>query len=64
MRELEIEGFDKEASGATAAFSKTFSFRRGNISNSERATAIAQWIRLCLTFCSPGFDSQAHHLRF
>ena len=26
--------------------------------------AIAQWIRLCLPSCCPGFESQAHHLRF
>ena len=26
--------------------------------------AIAQWIRLRLPFASPGFESQAHHLRF
>ena len=26
--------------------------------------AIAQWIRLCLPFCRPGFESQARHLRF
>ena len=25
---------------------------------------IAQWIRLCLPFCCPGFDSQAHQLCF
>ena len=27
-------------------------------------TAKAQWIRLCLPSCRPGFDSQAHHLCF
>ena len=27
-------------------------------------TAIAQWIRLHLPSCCPGFESQAHHLRF
>ena len=26
--------------------------------------AIAQWIRPCLPSCSPGFESQAHHLSF
>ena len=26
--------------------------------------AIAQWICLHLPFCRPGFESQAHHLRF
>jgi len=26
--------------------------------------AISQWIRLCLPFCRPGFDSQAHQLCF
>ena len=26
--------------------------------------AIAQWIRLRLPSCRPGFESQAHHLRF
>ena len=26
--------------------------------------AIAQWVRLCLPSCSPGFDPQAQHLRF
>ena len=26
--------------------------------------AITQWIRLHLPFCGPGFESQAHHLRF
>ena len=26
--------------------------------------AIAQWIRQLLTFCCPGFESHAHHLRF
>ena len=26
--------------------------------------AIAQWIRLHLPYCCPGFESQAHHLRF
>ena len=26
--------------------------------------AIAQWFRLRLPFCGPGFESQAHHLRF
>ena len=25
---------------------------------------IAQWIRLRLPFCCPGFESQAHHLHF
>ena len=29
-----------------------------------RSAAIAQWIRLRLSFCRPGFESQAHHLRF
>ena len=29
-----------------------------------RGAAIAQWIRLRLPFCCPGFESQAHHLRF
>ena len=29
----------------------------------ERAAAIAQWIRLCLPSCKPGFNSQAQHLR-
>ena len=28
------------------------------------AADIAQWIRLRLPFCHPGFESQAHHLRF
>ena len=27
-------------------------------------TAMAQWIRLRLRYCSPGFESQAHHLCF
>ena len=26
--------------------------------------AIALWFRLCLPSCGPGFESQAHHLRF
>ena len=26
--------------------------------------AIVQWIRLPLPSCRPGFESQAHHLRF
>ena len=26
--------------------------------------AIALWIRLCLPHCHPGFQSQAHHLRY
>ena len=26
--------------------------------------AIAQWFRLRLPSCGPGFESQAHHLRF
>ena len=26
--------------------------------------AVAQWIRLRLPSCRPGFKSQAHHLRF
>ena len=26
--------------------------------------AIAQWIRLRLLFCCPGFESQAYHLSF
>ena len=26
--------------------------------------AIAPWFRLCLPSCGPGFESQAHHLRF
>ena len=26
--------------------------------------AIAQWIRLCIPFCSPRFKSQAQHLHF
>ena len=30
----------------------------------NRAATIAQWIRLCLPSCCPGFESQAHHLRF
>ena len=25
---------------------------------------IAQWLRLHLPFCRPGFDFEAHHLRF
>ena len=28
------------------------------------AQAMAQWIRLCLPSCGPGFKSQAHHLFF
>ena len=28
------------------------------------AAAIAPWFRLRLPFCGPGFESQAHHLRF
>ena len=27
-------------------------------------SAIAQWIRLRLPSCGPGFESQAHYLRF
>ena len=30
----------------------------------EKGAAITQWIRLCLPFCRPGFESQAHHLHF
>ena len=29
-----------------------------------RGSTIAQWIRLRLPFCHPGFESQAHHLHF
>ena len=29
-----------------------------------RGAAIAQWICLRLPFCCPGFEFQAHHLRF
>ena len=29
-----------------------------------RGAAIAQWIRLRLLFCCPGFESQAYHLSF
>ena len=29
-----------------------------------RDAAVAQWIRLCLPSCSPGFESQVHHLNF
>ena len=29
-----------------------------------RGAAIAQWIRLHLPSCCPGFESQAHHLCF
>ena len=28
------------------------------------SAAIAQWIRLRLPSCRPGYESQAHHLRF
>ena len=28
------------------------------------AAAMAPWFRLCLPSCGPGFESQAHHLRF
>ena len=30
----------------------------------KRVATIAEWIRLCLTSCIPGFKSQAHHLCF
>ena len=30
----------------------------------RRGAAIAQWIRLRLPSCRPGFESQAHHLCF
>ena len=30
----------------------------------RRGAAIAQWIRLRLPSCRPGFESQAHHLNF
>ena len=30
----------------------------------HRGATIAQWIRLRLPSCRPGFESQAHHLRF
>ena len=30
----------------------------------EQRAAIAPWFRLHLPFISPGFESQAHHLRF
>ena len=29
-----------------------------------RGAIIAQWIRLCLPSCHPGFEYKAHHLRF
>ena len=31
---------------------------------SHLMAAIAPWFRLRLPSCSPGFESQAHHLRF
>ena len=31
---------------------------------SSWGAAIAQWIHLCLPSCRPGFQSDAHHLRF
>ena len=34
------------------------------IKKKNRGAAIAQWIRLCLPSCRPGFESQVHHLRF
>ena len=30
----------------------------------SRVAAIAPWFRLRLPSCGPGFESQAHHLRF
>ena len=41
--------------------SKTFSQITFRI---NRGAAVAQWIRLRLPSCRPGFDSQAHHLCF
>ena len=35
-----------------------------NIKCNFWGAAIAQWICLRLPFCCPGFESQAHHLRF
>ena len=32
--------------------------------NYMRIDGIAQWIRLCLPSCRPGFESQAHHICF
>ena len=33
-------------------------------SNKQWGAAIAPWYRLRLPSCGPGFESQAHHLRF
>ena len=30
----------------------------------NHTSTIAQWIRLRLPSCNPGFESQAHHLRY
>ena len=42
--------------------------KKGKIQKTKRyqswGAAIAQWIRLLLPSCHPGFESQAHHLSF
>ena len=35
-----------------------------SLTNIARGAAMAQWIRLRLPSCRPGFESQAHHLHF
>ena len=35
-----------------------------DLSSNDQIGAIAQWMRLCLPFCGPWFESQARHLCF
>ena len=49
--------------GITQISRYSLKYFRSNTS-AFRGTAIAWWIRLHLPFCSPGFKSQANHLRF
>ena len=39
-------------------------YSRKDVNNESWGTVVAQWIRLRLPSCCPGFESQAHQLRF
>ena len=60
----------KWAIGSLNSFIFVFSIPMLTVINSynkiclKRGAAIAQWIRLHLPSCRPGFDSQACHQRF
>ena len=59
-----IDPFERSDNKQNAEIKSRCSVNFSNFQRKSWGTAIAQWIRLRLPFCHPGFESQAHHLHF